>query len=76
MTPLIDSDDLIDAQEVARLAGLGHASTVSGYLRRYPDMPRPVVAKGGTRARLWLRPDVVAWLAKRKPEVDRTLGLR
>ena len=62
---LLDTDDLIDAHEVARLAGLRHASSVSSYLQRYPDMPRPVIELGGTRPRLWLRGDIEAWLNAR-----------
>ena len=41
MSPRIDTDDLIDAQEVADLLGLAQRNTVSLYQRRYPDMPRP-----------------------------------
>lgn len=62
---LLDTEDLIDAHEVARLAGLRHASSVSSYLQRYPDMPRPVIELGGTRPRLWLRGDIEAWLTAR-----------
>lgn len=61
----VDIDDLVDATEVALLLGLSHSNNVHLYLRRYPDMPRPVVDRGGRRARLWLRSEVVAWLAER-----------
>jgi hypothetical protein len=39
-------EELIDAHEVARILGLSHRNTVSLYLRRYPDMPRPVLDLG------------------------------
>ena len=54
-------DDLIDAHDVARILGLSHRNTVSLYLRRYPDMPRPVLNLGAGRPSLWLRPDVERW---------------
>lgn len=62
---MVNTDDLIDAHEVARLLGLSHPHSVSGYLLRYSDMPRPVVDIGGRRTRLWLRPDVEAWASLR-----------
>jgi glutathione-regulated potassium-efflux system ancillary protein KefG len=65
MTAMVNTDDLIDAHEVARLLRLSHPHSVSGYLQRYPDMPRPVVDIGGRRTRLWLRPDIEAWAAAR-----------
>jgi predicted DNA-binding transcriptional regulator AlpA len=65
--PRIDTEDLIDANDVARLLGLAHRETVSQYLHKYPDMPRPVIDLGGSRARLWLRPDIEAWLIRRGP---------
>ena len=39
--PLVPTEDLIDAVEVARLLGLSHRNTVSQYLLKYPEMPRP-----------------------------------
>jgi predicted DNA-binding transcriptional regulator AlpA len=65
MTPMVNTDDLIDAHAVARLLGLSHPHSVSGYLLRYPGMPRPVVDIGGRRTRLWLRQDMEAWAAER-----------
>jgi hypothetical protein len=62
---MVNTDDLCDAREVAGLLGLAHATSVSGYLRRYRDMPRPVVDLGAGRPRLWLRPDVRSWAAGR-----------
>ena len=64
MAPRINSEDLIDSQEVAQILGLAHRNTVTTYLRRYPDMPRPIVELGVGRVRLWLRPEIEAW-AKR-----------
>ena len=46
MTPTINTDDLLDAQGVAVLLGLRHANSVHTYLRRYADMPRPVLDLG------------------------------
>jgi len=54
-------DDLIDAHDVARILGVSHRNTVSLYLRRYPDMPRPVLDLGAGRPSLWLRPEVERW---------------
>jgi predicted DNA-binding transcriptional regulator AlpA len=65
MSPTVRTEDLIDAKEVADLLGLGHPNSVSTYLHRYPDMPRPVVDRGPNRARLWLRPDIEAWARSR-----------
>ncbi len=61
----VDVDDLVDAHEVADLLGLAHPNSVHLYQRRYPDMPRPIVDRGGRRARLWLRSEVVAWSRSR-----------
>lgn len=62
---MINTDDLCDAQEVADLAGLRHTNSVHTYLRRYADMPRPVIDLGPGRPRLWLRPQIEAWLLVR-----------
>jgi predicted DNA-binding transcriptional regulator AlpA len=61
MSPRVDTDDLIDAHEVARILGLTHFQSVSTYQRRYNDMPRPVVDLGAGRPRLWIRSEIVAW---------------
>lgn len=63
----VETDDLIDANDVAALLGLSHRNTVSQYLLKYSDMPRPVIDLGPKRSRLWLRPEVEAWLARRGP---------
>jgi hypothetical protein len=65
MTPMINTEDLLDAQGVAGLLGLSHANSVHTYLRRYPAMPRPVLDLGPGRPRLWLRPQVERWMVDR-----------
>lgn len=65
MAPHIDTNDLIDAHEVAEILGLSHRNSVSLYQRRYPEMPRPVVERGGGRTKLWLRSAVVQWAGER-----------
>jgi hypothetical protein len=62
---MINTDDLCDAQGVAVLVGLRHPNSVHTYLRRYADMPRPVIDLGPGRPRLWLRPQIEAWLTVR-----------
>lgn len=62
---MVRTEDLIDAQTVAELVGLSQRNTVSQYQRRYTDMPRPVVNLGRGRPKLWLRPEVEAWVTRR-----------
>ncbi len=71
MCPLINTEDLCDAHEVAAVLGLSHTTSVAGYLRRYVDMPRPVIDLGTGRPRLWLRPEIEAWAAERDRAVRR-----
>jgi glutathione-regulated potassium-efflux system ancillary protein KefG len=61
VTPLVATEDLIDARGVAQILGLSHPNNVSVYQHRYADMPRPVVALGRGRCMLWLRPEVEEW---------------
>jgi len=61
MAPMVNTDDLTDAREIAEILGLAHPNSVSLYQRRYPDMPRPVVSLGRGRPSLWLRPAIEAW---------------
>jgi predicted DNA-binding transcriptional regulator AlpA len=63
---MVNTEDLCDAHEVAELLGLSHANTVHGYLRRYADMPRPVISLGRHRVQLWLRPEIERWVADRR----------
>ena len=64
VNPRLNSEDLVDSAIVAEILGLSHRESVTTYLRRYADMPRPVVELGRGRVRLWLRPEIEAW-AKR-----------
>jgi hypothetical protein len=64
-------EDLIDAHDVARILGLSHRNTVSLYLRRYPEMPRPVLDLGRGRPSLWLRPEIERWHS-RQQELGKT----
>ena len=61
MSPKVNTEDLIDANEVAAILGLAQSNSVSLYQRRYADMPRPVVNLGPNRPLLWLRPEIEAW---------------
>jgi glutathione-regulated potassium-efflux system ancillary protein KefG len=63
----VDTDDLIDAAGVAELLGLAHRNSVTTYLKRYADMPRPVVDIPGSHTRLWLRSEIVGWHRQRRP---------
>lgn len=65
MTPTIRTEDLLDAHGVADLIGLSHSNSVHTYMRRYADMPRPVIDLGPGRPRLWLRPHILAWVEAR-----------
>jgi glutathione-regulated potassium-efflux system ancillary protein KefG len=69
-------DDLIDAQDVAKILGLAYRNTVSQYQTRYPDMPRPVVNLGRGRPMLWLRPDIERWHDRTAAEGRTKLGHR
>ena len=62
----VDIDDLIDSHAVAEIVGLAHFNSVSGYQRRYADMPRPVVDMGAGRCKLWLRSEMSRWVERRQ----------
>ncbi len=47
------------------MLGLSHRSSVTTYLRRYPDFPAPAVERGKGRTRLWVRADIEEWAASR-----------
>lgn len=66
MCPMVDTRELMDVRGVAQLLRLAHPNSVSTYQRRYPDMPRPVLELSGGRSRLWLRPQMMKWLRRRK----------
>jgi predicted DNA-binding transcriptional regulator AlpA len=61
MGETVDSDDLVGAAEVAAILRLSHPSSVTTYLRRYADFPRPVVNLTSSRVRLWRRRDIERW---------------
>lgn len=61
----VDSDDLVGAAEVAAILRLSHPSSVTTYLHRYPDFPRPVVDLSASRVRLWRRQDIEQWRRSR-----------
>ncbi|GIK78448.1 MAG: hypothetical protein BroJett022_21380 [Actinomycetes bacterium] len=65
MAPRVNTEDLIDAHEVAEILGLSHSNSVSLYQRRYADMPRPVVERGGGKTKLWLGPEIERWAQDR-----------
>jgi glutathione-regulated potassium-efflux system ancillary protein KefG len=62
---MVNTEELCDAHEVAAMIGLSHPNSVAGYLRRYREMPRPVIDLGRGRSRLWLRPEIASWHARR-----------
>jgi predicted DNA-binding transcriptional regulator AlpA len=77
MAPKVETEDLIDAHEVAEILGLAHRNTVSVYQRRYEDMPRPVVDLGPGRPRLWLRTQIERWsqeASRRRKRAKGTAG--
>lgn len=65
MAPDVNTGDLIGAAEAAEIIGLSHATSVTTYLRRYSDFPKPVVDLSKSRVRLWRRQDIVEWDKKR-----------
>lgn len=66
MAPVVDTEDLVDTQEVSEILGLSHRNSVTTYLKRYDDFPRPAVERGGGRTRLWVRRDIERWMASRR----------
>jgi glutathione-regulated potassium-efflux system ancillary protein KefG len=67
VSPKVNTEDLIGAVEVSRILGLSHYNSVTTYLKRYDDFPRPVVDLKESRVRLWLRQDVEQWKSHRRP---------
>ena len=65
MSPLVRTEDLIDAVGVAEILGLANRESVSVYQQRYADMPRPALDLGRGRPRLWKRQEIEAWDRKR-----------
>jgi len=66
VAPKVNTEDLIGAAEVARILRLSHHNSVSTYLHRYGDFPRPVVDLSESRIRLWLRQDIERWKRHRQ----------
>ncbi len=62
----MNTEDLIGAAEVAEILGLKHHNSVTTYLHRYEDFPRPVIDLSRSRIRLWLRQDIKAWARSRR----------
>ncbi len=56
---MVAVEDLIDATTVASILGLSHSNSVTTYLHRYSDFPRPVF--DGPRCKVWSRRDIAAW---------------
>lgn len=61
----VDADDLVGAVEVAAILRLSHPSSVTTYLHRYEDFPKPVVDLSASRVRLWRRQDIEQWHLRR-----------
>ena len=68
-------EDLLDAHGVAELLGLSHPNTVSVYQHRYADMPRPALDLGKGRVKLWLRPEIETWAARKSSRPGRSRRL-
>jgi predicted DNA-binding transcriptional regulator AlpA len=68
-------EDLLDAHGVAELLGLSHPNTVSVYQHRYEDMPRPALDLGKGRVKLWLRPEIETWAARKSSRAGRSRRL-
>ena len=61
----VDLDDLIDVGEVAELLGLAHKNSVTTYMRRYDDFPKPAIEFADGKCRAWVRDDVTVWRNER-----------
>ncbi len=61
----VDLDDLIGVGEVAELLGLAHRNSVTTYMRRYDDFPKPVIEFADGKCRAWARCDVEGWQRSR-----------
>jgi glutathione-regulated potassium-efflux system ancillary protein KefG len=64
MAPLVDPDELLDAQSVAEMLNFASRNVVSVYRSRHADFPEPVVNLGPGRPMLWLRRDIAAWASR------------
>lgn len=61
----VDLDDLIGVGEVAQMLGLSQNNSVSTYMNRYADFPRPALIFADGKCRAWVRSDVETWLKSR-----------
>lgn len=66
MATKVNPDDLIGAAEVQLILRLSHPSSVTTYLKRYTDFPRPVIDRNASRIRLWKRQDIERWKESRE----------
>jgi len=55
----VDVDDLVTSGQIAERLGIAFSETVSNWMTRYPDFPRPVWQVD--RFRLWLWSEVRSW---------------
>lgn len=65
----VDLDQLIDSEVVKEILGLSVRNSVSTYLKRYADFPRPVIDFADGKCRLWLRIEILEWKAGREPSL-------
>ena len=65
MGRLVDLDDLVDVGGVAEMLGLSHKNSVTTYMRRYKDFPRPALEFAEGKCRAWVRGDIAQWQAMR-----------
>lgn len=70
MNRLVSLDDLLDATAVAAAVGLTHRNSVTTYMHRYSDFPRPLLETSSGRCRLWSRADIDQWIATRQETTD------
>ena len=61
-----DPDDLIGASEVQAILRLSHLSSVTTYLKGYPNLSKPVIGLSGSSVRLWQRQDIIRWRETRE----------
>jgi hypothetical protein len=57
----VDADELVGAADVAAILRLSRPNSVTTYLRRYPDYPKPVVDMSTSRVSIWRRRDIEQW---------------
>lgn len=62
----VNTEDLVDASEVAEILGLGQRQSVNTYRKRYADFPEPVLTKNSGLCTLWLRQNIEDWRASRR----------